>query len=206
MSTPRTIHQIVDALVAATEPLGVPITTDQLAADYGVVGPSDTEAPVSARITSRPVLYDESYESFEPAFDDHLGTLLFALNLIEERELPSLAYAFEKYGEDGALDLAYVMRFTLRVSQLVTERQPAPETMPTKGSRVTVSLAEGAEPDEHGRAVVRVAAFSLPKPKRARRVSLAGALSASKAKPAKDALAVSGDGHAGDDAGRLVTA
>lgn len=209
MSNPRTIHQIVDALIAATEPLGVSVSPDQLAAGYGVVGPYDIDTPVSARITSRPVLYDHTYESFTPSFEGHLGTVLFGLDLIEERKLPSLAYAFEAHGEDGALDLAYVMRFTLRVSELVTDARPAPETMPTKGSRVTVSLAVADDPDEHGQPVVRVSAFSLPKPKRARRATLGAALASvttPEAKPAKRALAVSGDGHAGDDAGRLVAA
>ena len=107
MSTPhpRSIEEIVDEIIASTAPLGSSVSADQLAATYGVVGPQDCDHPVIAKVTSTPVDLAD-YDSFEPLFDDHTGTFLFAVNLVEERKLPSLAYAYEAYGTDDGLDRA----------------------------------------------------------------------------------------------------
>ena len=206
-SQPRSTQEIVDAIIAATAPLGASISADRLAADYGVVGPQDVDQPVLARVTSTPVDLAD-YDSFEPLFDDHTGTFLFSVNLIEERKLPSLAYAFEAYGTDDGLDRAYLSRFTMRVSELLTVAKPQPTGMPVKGMSVTLGLAVASDPDDQGDPVVRVSTFSVPKPKRARHARIADRVkppvSRTPQRPAREALAVSGDGHAGDDGRRLV--
>ena len=206
-SHPRSIEEIVDEIIASTTPLGSSVTADQLAASYGVVGPQDCDYPVVAKVTSTPVDLAD-YETFEPLFDDHTGTFLFSVNLVEERKLPSLSYAYAAYGDESGLDRAYLSRFTMRVSELLTVSKPQPGAMPVKGMSVTLGLEIAPEPDDQGDPVVRVSTFSVPKPKAARRARIADRVkppvSRPAQRPAREALAVSGDGHAGDDGRRLV--
>ena len=158
----RTVQQIVAEIISNTEPLGVSITEEQLAQEFGIVGPSDVDAPIKAKVTSTPLDLAD-FDGFEPLFDGHVGTLLFGVNLIEERKVALLACAFDAYGNGGGLDRAYVSRFTMRVSELLTVSKPEPLAMPQRGKTVTLGLEVAAQRDESGEPVINVATFSVPR-------------------------------------------
>lgn len=180
---PRTLEQIVTETMETVTPLGVGVTFDRLEARYAVIGANDISGEVErfkAVVTSEPIVYDDRYEKFEPRFPGHVGTVLFAIAAIEERKLDSLELAFEEFGEDGVLDLAYVSKLTMRVEKLLTENQPDPGVMPMKGMEIDILCAIAQEKvdgeftgeaalDELGQKIVNVVKYSVPAPKAARR-------------------------------------
>ena len=156
-----TVQQTVAETINNTTPLGVSITEEKLAQRFRIVGPSDTDAPIKAMVTSTPVDLAD-FDGFEPLFDGHVGTLLFGVNLIEERKLAPLACAFDTYGTEEGLDRAFASRFTMRVSELLTVQRPEPTAMPQKGMAVTLRLEIAAQRDDSGQPVINVATFSVP--------------------------------------------
>ena len=215
----RTLVDVVEDTLAGVRPLGVPVPLDRLDQRYAVVGPADVDRPVVARVTSSPVTLGLGDPGFEPRFDGHVGLHLFAVDLIEERKVPSVLLAYETHGTADGLDLAYLNRFTMRVREALTVDRPAPRATPMKGMAVVVGLEVGETPDELGHPVVRAATYRVPEPARPRRGAFAAAaretaaldeaappVSAAPTVSAHPgaAIHVSGDGDPGPNRARVV--
>ena len=211
-NAPRTVAEIVAETLSGVEPLGYALSLGDVLDRFRVVGPAEAGRPVVATVTSTPRTLTAADPGFRRGFDDHVGTYLFATDLVEERKAESLAYAFEHYADDdGRLDLAYVSRFTFTAQQTLTASRPRP-TVVGKKMRVTLILSVASTADERGRPILNLESVTPPEATPGR--SLASVLRERTPSPAPRgsgsvaprpaALPVHGDGHAGPDGDRLV--